>query len=182
MNRKMPLIGLLGLLLSVGTAAAMDDDDERITRLRPLAEQGDVASQAALGLLYSDGPGDADQYREAAKWLRMAAEKGDAKAQRRLAWLYTAGHGVRRDFAEAAVWNRKAAEQGDVEAQFQLGLLYGMGRGVARDPVAAYAWFDLAAGQGHEQADGSRAVMAETMSPAQIAEAENRARAWAPRR
>jgi hypothetical protein len=39
-------------------------------------------------------------------------------------------------------------------------------------------WFDLAAAAGNEDASFSRYLVAQRMSPAQIAEAEGLARAW----
>ena len=47
-----------------------------------LAEQGDAAAQCLLGVVYAQGLGVPQDYKEAAKWYRLAAEQGHAAAQR----------------------------------------------------------------------------------------------------
>ena len=79
----------------------------------PLAEQGDVDFQYALGVMYSKGRGVPQDYTEAAKWFRLVAKRGDADSQYSLGVLYWQGEGVPQDYAEAAMWYRKAAKQGD---------------------------------------------------------------------
>ena len=43
---------------------------------RPLAEQGDAAAQAALGVIYHYGQGVPQDYAEAVRWYRKAAAQG----------------------------------------------------------------------------------------------------------
>lgn len=75
--------------------------------------------------------------------------------------------------------NRSArAEHGDAQAQFDLGLMYATGDGVGLDYVAAHQWLNLAALAGNDAARTMRAELAGDMTPAQIAEAQRRARVW----
>jgi TPR repeat protein len=113
-------------------------------------------------------------------WLPLA-EQGDVKAQSNLALMYANGRGVPQDYAAAISWYLKAAEQGDAEAQSNLGLMYANGRGVPRDYVSALMWFNLAAAKGDEIAKRNRDKVAATMTPAQIAEAQQLALEWKPK-
>ncbi len=122
---------------------------------------------------------DKGDYATALKEWRPLAEQGDAEAQCNLGYMYKGGKGVPQDDAEAARWYRLAAVQGLDRAQFNLGIMYATGRGVQQDYVQAYLWFSLAAAQGHGSAQKFRDnVLAEDMTPAQVADAERLAREW----
>lgn len=74
------------------------------------AEQGNVAAQSAVAMLYANGKGVQQSYAEAGKWWIKAAEGGDLVAAR-FAWnLYRNGEGVERN---AAIANRWAAAIGE---------------------------------------------------------------------
>ena len=120
--------------------------------------------------------------------LRAKAEQGDAGSQSALGAEYYLGRGMPQDYAEAAKWFRMAAEQGDAEAQYNLGVRYGTGQGVARDYVQADMWLNLAASrsQGEDLVESTestklRELLAEEMTPDQIAEAQRLAREWKPK-
>src|SRR5690606_35830053 len=105
---------------------------------------------------------------------------GRAAAQDYPGALYALGYiGYLENDTAAAVdaW-RRAAPQGDGAAVFGLGRLYDEGTRVAGDPVSAHMWYDLAAAQGAGGAAEARDAVARTMSPAALAEARARARAW----
>ncbi len=74
-----------------------------------------------------------------------------------------------------------AAAQGYAEAQRNLGVMYAKGEGVPQDYVQARMWVNLAAAQGNEQARKAVDLLAEKMTPAQIAEAQRLAREWKPK-
>ena len=74
--------------------------------------------------------------------------------------------------AEAVKWYRKAAEQGNRGGQLNLGASYANAKGVPLDYVRAYAWCSLAAAQGVRPAMQCTRDLRGTMTPAQIAEAE----------
>jgi TPR repeat protein len=117
--------GLAVLVLSLGLAtpvAAGPSEDagaaynrgDYATALRlwlPLAVQGDVFAQFALGFMYDKGRGVPSDGVEAVRWYRKAAEQGDAEAQASLGNMYAAGRGVPQDYAPAVRWYRKAAER-----------------------------------------------------------------------
>ena len=165
-------------------AANRGDYATALKEWRPLAEQGLADAQFNLGLMYRYGEGVPQDYAEAMKWYRLAAEQGNAGAQFALGFMYDEGQGVPPDYAEAAKWYRLAAEQGDALAQVFLGLAYWAGLGVTQDYVQAHMWFNLAATRGGEQRDRAvrnRDDVAESMTPAQIAEAQRLAREWRPK-
>jgi TPR repeat protein len=112
---------------------------------------------------------------------RPLAEQGDAKAQFSFGLLYENGDGVPRDYTKARQWYEKAAAQGDAKAQLYLGLQSSFGQGVPMDLVDAYMWYSLAAGNGNAHAPGYRADLSRQMTPAQIVEAQKRAREWKPK-
>ncbi len=87
---------------------------------------------------------------------------------------------TRRDYATALRLIRPLAERGDANAQYNLGVFYDNGLGVPRDKVRAYMWFNLSAAQGRESAAAFRDLIARSLTPAQIAEAQKLAREWKP--
>ena len=105
-----------------------------LSEWRPLAEQGDAATQNNLGVMYEIGQGVAQDYAEAVKWYREAAEQGHANAQFNLSVLYNIGEGVSEDHAEALNWTRKAAGQGHAQAQLCLGMIYAGLGGICGNP------------------------------------------------
>jgi hypothetical protein len=71
------------------------------------------------------------------------------------------------------------AARGDADALFELGVAYSTGtNGIDVDLIEAHKWFNLAALNGSEQAQESRAEIAEEMTAREIAEAQRQARAW----
>lgn len=156
--------------------------------LQSIALQDDPRAQFLLGALYKLGQGVPQDYAEAVRWYRLAAEQGYAAAQAELGFMYVEGHGVPQDFAQAVQWLRRAAEQGHSDAQRSLGSLYHTGQGVPQDYVETHKWANLAAArfsasekEMRDMAVSLRELIAERMTPAQIAEAQRLAREWQPR-
>ena len=89
---------------------------------------------------------------------------------------YDNGEGVIQDYKEAVKWYTKAAEQGHASAQGNLGVMYANGEGVLQDNVYAHMWFNIASSNGSENNRKNRDVVAEKMTPAQLAEAQKLAR------
>jgi uncharacterized protein len=153
---------------------------------RPLADEGDSRGQALLGLLYYRGRGVARDDRTALQLFHRAADQGDTSAQFYLGVIYSEGEGVPQDYTEAARWFGLAAEKGDPQGQYNLGLAYAQGQGVPQDNVAAHMWFNLAAARfpdsrGRDSATTNRDVVANKMTPDQVTQAQNLARAWRPK-
>jgi TPR repeat protein len=190
---------LIGLTLTVSggivhagpyedaTAAYQRGDFATALRLvRPLAEQGFAKAQFNLGFMYDNGQGTAQDYREAIKWYRLAAEQGFAQARFNLGFMYDQGQGVAQDYLEALKWYRLAAEQGLAGAQFNLGVRYAKGQGVAQDYIRAHMWFNLAAsnarGESGQRATKNRDIVAENLTPGEVAHAQEMARECEARR
>ena len=85
---------------------------------------------------------------------------------------------------DQAAHYRTGAERGDPKAQFELARLHKAGVGVPLDRVTAYKWLELAATQQTDEAvrrgaSTVRRFAAMEMTPAEIADAQHLARAWA---
>lgn len=109
----------------------------------PLADDGDVRAQYALGRLYEKGKGVGRDFAQAFSWYRKAAEKGHPDSQYRLAVGYVYGLGTKKDEAEALSWLRKAANNDQKRAQKVLAQAYEEGRlGLTADSKQAKYWYD----------------------------------------
>jgi len=97
-------------------------ESSEIEKLRQKAEEGDADAQFNLGIMYDNGKGVEQDYKEAVKWFRKVAEQGYADGQFGLGVMYAEGQGVEQDYKEAVKWFREAAEQGDAKAQYNLGV------------------------------------------------------------
>jgi len=71
---------------------------------RKAAEQGSLAGQLRLAVLYRDGRGVSRDMAQAAEWYRKAAEQGDAGAQGTLGVLYSMGQGIPQSYGDAYYW------------------------------------------------------------------------------
>jgi hypothetical protein len=147
----------------------------------PLAEQGNAAAQSNLGLLYANGHGVLQDYVQARQWWEKAAVQGDEIAMNNLGTNYLNGYGVPQDYKTALFWFRLAADRGNATAQAKLGLMYKNGLGVPQDFIHAHKWYNLAGANGEKFGTESRDQLAERMTPAQIAEAQQLAREWKPK-
>lgn len=87
-----------------------------IRLLRPLAEQGNAQAQNALGAMYFNGKGLAQDFKEAFKWYRSAAVQGYGSAQVNLGAMYYEGQGVAEDFVRSYMWLNIAATKGNADA------------------------------------------------------------------
>ncbi len=117
------------------------------------------------------------------KKLIQLANQGDVEAQYFLGVAYDLGvEGVPQDDVQAVKWYRLAADQGYAEAQSKLGLMYQRGQGVPQDYVQAHMWFNLASAQGSKSGKSNRDLVAGKMSPQQIAQAQELARNWKPKK
>jgi TPR repeat protein len=94
--------------------------------------------------------------------------------------MYQKGEGVTQDYMEAAKWFRLSAEQGNGHGQLNLGVSYANGQGVTQDYLHALMWFNLAGSRLNGE-EGSRATenrdnIANALTPAQVAQAQEMAR------
>uniref|UniRef100_UPI003567E3EB tetratricopeptide repeat protein n=1 Tax=Sneathiella sp. TaxID=1964365 RepID=UPI003567E3EB len=79
-------------------AAKKGDFATALREWKPLAEQGDADAQYNLGVMYYNGTGVPQDYKQAVKWYTAAAEQGFANAQHNLALMYNYGTGVPQDY------------------------------------------------------------------------------------
>ena len=71
-------------LLAYGTK----DYKKAYKLILPLAEQGNVMAQTTLGVMYLEGYGVPQDYKEAVKWWKLAAEQRHERAQFNLALMH----------------------------------------------------------------------------------------------
>jgi TPR repeat protein len=122
--------------------------------------QGYTFAQLNLGVLYSNGQGVQQNFKEAVTWYRKAASQGFAEAWFALGVTYNCGgHGVEQDFEEAAECFRQAANQGLAKAQYNLGNMYCKGHGVEQDFEKATELYQQLAGQGFTDAQFNLSIM-----------------------
>ena len=195
--------------LEDGTAALIHGNvQDALIYLQPLANQGDVHAQVAIGMLHEKS----SSFDQALKWYHKAADQGDPVA----AWLigmiydngkycghppYNLGAALKPDMNEAAKWVRKSADGGFPAAEAHLARMYVEGYGDLKpDKVEADFWYSLAIASNaypdlsyygfspgwvdiphlKELAAVSRADVEPALSAAQLAAVQKRVKEWAP--
>jgi hypothetical protein len=81
----------------------------------------------AIGMLYWQGEGVAQDYTVAAVWMKQAADINHPGAQNKLGYLYSTGQGVPQNFAQARRYFEMAAAQGDPDASHNLDQMFRQG-------------------------------------------------------
>ncbi|MDR7308528.1 tetratricopeptide repeat protein [Rhodoferax saidenbachensis] len=104
-------------------------------------------AQYEVGLMYANGIGVAQDFKQAIHWIRLSAERGHVPAQYLLATRYASGVAIEKNEHQAFVWFLRAAAQEHPKAYFRLGKLHG-----AAHPEAAFACFMKAAELGTPEA------------------------------
>lgn len=177
----------LGVLLETGVGVKQDlIEAQKWYRFAAVQESNDLgisAAQSRLGRLYYDGRGVPQDFTEAIGWFRKAAERGNSYARNKLAYMCLRGEGQPRDSKAAMKWYLEAANEGYATAQYNLGVLYNNGDGVVQDYVEAHMWANLAAASENDpdrrkDCAALRDSIAEKMTAAQIAKAQERAKMW----
>lgn len=144
------------------------------------AEERDPEVQFHLGLVSSNGEGDAQDFPLAAQWYLKAARRNHPLAQFNLGLMYAQGQGVTRNDGEALMWIKKAAEQGDAGAQFNLGTrchrssVNEVDTAAGELRIESYKWLQLASAQGYKQADVTCERVALSMSQEEVTEGAHR--------
>jgi hypothetical protein len=152
-------------------------------RALPRVTHGIGTFESLIGDAYYYGHWVSRDYGEAGRWYRRAAAAGNAMAASTLGDMYYYGRDVPQDYASAVMWWQTAADQGIAIAQLNLSVMYANGDGVEQDYVKSHMYANLAAahlpvGEDREIAVKNRDVIAKTLTPAQIAEAQRLAREW----
>lgn len=150
----------------------------------PLAHNGDVDAQFALGYLYEYGEGVTQSYRQAAYWYGKAADAGDIDAAVAMGYLYESGLGVKQNFRRAVEYYTMAADKGDAYAMYYLARMVAEGRGTDQDLVHAYTLYGVVAGspeideETKTLAIEERTRLRSSLTAAQIQEADAAAAGW----
>ncbi|MBM9519136.1 sel1 repeat family protein [Desulforhopalus vacuolatus] len=145
-------------------AVAACDKDEYSTAyniFNKLAEQGNSEAQNCLGIMYFNGQGVTQNYREAFKWYKKAAEQGVPDAQYNIGLMYLKGQGVTQNYVQAFKWCKKVAEQGYSDAQYDIGVMYSKGQGTTQNYTQALKWYKKAAEKGYSDAQNNLGLMYE---------------------
>lgn len=91
-------------------AYLMGNYQQAYATMRPLAETTNFSlAQYYLGMMYLNGQGVDQSYKDAGKWFLKAAEQGIPQAQYKLGMLYFKGQGLPLDFVRAYAWFRAGA-------------------------------------------------------------------------
>jgi TPR repeat protein len=184
--RQLALAAVLVLGLAAPAGADFEDGKAAYERgdyarayqeFLPLAAQGHTEAQAAL--CHSPPWGREPDV----NWCRFVAEQGYAEAQYTLGMAFYIGWGAPRNSEEAAKWLLPLAQKGHGAAQFALGEMYYEGWGVPQSYIQAYMWVKLAAvrlppGVERDLAVEGVDIIANKISPSQVAEAQKAAREW----
>jgi TPR repeat protein len=138
-----------------------------------------------LGGFKGIGNQSTSDMRKAIKWYEIAAKQGNRDALFNLASIFYNGnkdHMIFKDYVRSAGYSRQAADSGDEIAQFSLGKMYVEGKGVIQDYVQAHMWFNISNSRGHKPAIKLRDIIEKKMTKDQIAEAQELARNWKPKK
>jgi len=159
------------------------------------AAKGDRQAARRLGVEYMDGKGGVVQrdYEKARFYHLQAAKAGDARSMFDLGTIYENGLGVPASLIEAGKWFEWAAKYGHPQGQYNFATMVETGEAGRQDEVEAYMYYLLAAAQGvggvafdlktnRVVPDGETPLgqLKRRLTPAQIAEAEGRAKAFKP--
>jgi TPR repeat protein len=142
--------------VAAGTVAARNREfGLALANFKPLAEQGDVDGERALGQLLMQACTGLQDQKAGVEWLTKAATAGNVSAQNQLAVAYMRGHGVAQDDNKAYALFSQTAATGNAVGEMELGYLYLMGRGVPQDKYQGLEWTVKAAEQGNGIALGN---------------------------
>jgi TPR repeat protein len=136
-----------------------------------LAEWGKTTSQYELGLMYYNGQGVEQNYKEAFKWFRLAAQKGLPDALFYFGLMHYEGKAVAQNYSNALLLFLEAAKQGQAQAQFIIGNMYLSDQGVKRNYIKAYAWMSIAFKNGNELAKPKLQFLNKEMTASELEKA-----------
>ncbi len=163
----------------MGFVHAHDGNHEAaIAVWEPLANDGHLKAQYALGSLYAEGDGVPVDMEKAYRWWFRAAEGGDTRAQFNIAGLLKEGLGTEQDEELAFEWMEHAARAGNVDAQLKLVEYYLTGCGVEADEAEAVFWLEVALLSGGNPISGPASVLARRLEHGDFDRRGTRARDW----
>ena len=80
------------------------------------AEQRSSKTQFELGQMFTKGPDNSRDYRQAAHWFDHSAKQGNPEAQYKIGLMYSRGNGVALDYVKSYAWLKISASQGSGRA------------------------------------------------------------------
>ena len=159
-------------------ALSENDGETALSILLPLAENGDGDAQMTLGAMYEIGRFLPKDHNLSLQWYLRAAEQGKPEAQHLVCLKYYFGEHIIQDHSAALQWCLLAAEQGHLSSQMQLAVMFSKGVAIRRDIVKAHMWSNIASALGFGAAGSYRDLLADRMSPEQVADAQVMAKQW----
>ena len=138
------------------------DDYRRHLRRTGVSAKAVAAAKSQRAIDFATFKAEAERTKSAKKMLIVGQR-------------YLKGVGVKLDIRLGSQWVAKSARLGHPPAQFIMGVLNATGHGMRKDPVEAYAWLSAAVAKGFNKASKSLAKLEKQLSPAQKAEARQRA-------
>jgi TPR repeat protein len=103
----------MGMMYFNGDSIVFKNNFKAFDCFYKAAQTGMTLSQYYLGLMYLDGLGVEQNYKEAFKWFLKAAEGGYLAAQRNVSIMYIKGEGVDKNIIEAYKWILISIDNGD---------------------------------------------------------------------
>ncbi len=152
-----------------------------LKHIRASANQGQPAAQYRLAKLYEAGIGVKANPDMARDLTERAARSGNRIAMHDLGLYYAEGRGgVERNIHTAVSWFEKAAERGVVDSQYNLGVLFETNTESFYNPSSAFVWYSIASQQGDQLAANRVAILKDTLSADDLAQAERRITQFKP--
>ncbi len=128
------------------TYAADTIFDQRFSRWKKQAENGNKRAQYKLGNAYLTGSEVRVNIKKAVFWFNKSAKKGYYKAAHKLGMIYYFNKDGSRSYRKAFSWFKKAANKRHAEAQYYLGKMYFDGKGTKKNYTQALFWLKRAEG------------------------------------
>lgn len=147
--------------------------------MKEAAASGLPEAEYDYGSMLMQGAGVVPDTDEGARQIGLAAKAGLVSAELDYATLLYMGQGITKNLKEAALWYKKAAEAGNAVAQNRYAKLLAAGEGVDLDLQSAAMWRALARRQGLNDPVLDKLLV--SISPKDLAEADERARFWPAR-
>ena len=144
------------------------------------ADQGNAEGAFNCAGLALEGTGREPDPKAAYDYFAKAEAAGHVGALNMLAALIRSGTGTAADPKRALKLFERGASFGNPVSLFNLGEMLERGEGAAPDPVRAHLYYNLASERGHPAARDALMRVTGAMKPAQIADAQSRARNWKP--
>ena len=83
-----------------------------LSKGRNAASSGNADAQFLVGLMFDNGQGVVQDYREATYWYKLSASQGHSKAQHNIARLFYLGRANQKSYTLAYYWFTIAAANG----------------------------------------------------------------------